>query len=105
MGNAHLKGLFMTETTTESLRVVAFREGDQWVAQCLEYDIQAQGSSFQCATRRLRGAVTSEMRYTHDKFGAPFEGIDPAPELYHDLFNSADQPMQADDNVEMRIAA
>lgn len=94
----------MGTTTTEALRVVAFREGETWVAQCLEYDIQAQGSSFQCATRRLRGAVASEARFTHEKHGTAFHGIDPAPAMYVDLFESAEQPMQAD-NVEMRIAA
>ena len=94
----------MGTTTTEALRVVAFREGETWVAQCLEYDIQAQGSTFQCATRRLRGAVSSEARYTTDKHGEPFKGIDAAPSMYVDLFESAEQPMHAD-NVEMRIAA
>lgn len=94
----------MGTTTTEALRVVAFREGETWVAQCLEYDIQAQGSSFQCANRRLRAAVASEAKYTSEEHGTPFEGIDPAPKMYVDLFESAEQPMHAE-NVEMRIAA
>ena len=94
----------MGSITSEALRVIVFCEGDTWVAQCLEYDIQAQGSSFQCATRRLRSAVASEARYTTDKYGEAFKGLDPAPSTYVDLFESAAQPLHSD-NVEMRIAA
>lgn len=94
----------MTTTTSESIRVVAFREGDMWVAQCLEHDISAQGCDFQTAMRRLTATVNCESQYTLKNHGAEFATIDPAPEVFFAMFDAAGDSLRAD-NMEYKIAA
>ena len=94
----------MTTTTTESIRVIAFREGDTWVAQCLEHDISAQGHDFQTVVRRLTATVNCESQYTIKKHGVEFATIDPAPRTFFDMFDAAGESLRSD-NMEYKIAA
>jgi hypothetical protein len=94
----------MATTNTDVIRVVAFREGDVWVAQCLEHDISAQGATFQDAMRRLTATVNVECEFTLEKHGKEFANIDPAPEKFKRMFEAAEQSLQSE-NMEWRIAA
>lgn len=71
-----------------TLRIVAFKEGDAWAAQCLEYDIAAQGPTPEVVMRRMNNALCREAEYTHEHNGAPFKGIDPAPEFFVALYEN-----------------
>lgn len=73
----------MTEIT---LRVVVFKDDDLWVAQCLEYDIGAQANDLDTLTDRLDAVVQAEFNESVDRGGAPFEGIEPAPERFHTMW-------------------
>ena len=94
----------MTTCEHDTIRVIAYREADAWVAQCIEYDICAHGDDFDTAMRRLTGTVNAECRHTMEKHGKVFEGIDPAPAIYADWFDAAHQTLHTD-NMELRIAA
>lgn len=94
----------MATTNTDTIRVVAYRDGDAWVAQCLEYDIFAQGADFQSAMRRLTATVNLECKHTLAATGTAFGGIDPAPSIFETMFGAAQQSLMAD-NYELRIAA
>ena len=94
----------MSETCHESMRVIVYRECEAWVAQVLEHDISAQGVDFQSAIRRLTATVNAECRHTVQKHGREFEGIDPAPAIFEQMWNDVEQSLQAD-NLEFRIAA
>lgn len=94
----------MATTNTNMIRVIAFREDDVWIAQCLEHDISSQGATFQDAMRRLTAAVNAECEYTREKHGEPFANIDAAPEKFERMFDEVQQSLQAD-NMEWRIAA
>lgn len=63
----------------DQLRVVIFRDGDAWAAQCLEYDIGAQGSSVREVQDRLLVAIHAERDFTESQHGEAFKGISPAP--------------------------
>jgi hypothetical protein len=65
-----------------SIRVIAYRDGDSWVAQCLEYDISAQGSDFDTAMQRLEIVVNAQCEYSQREFGQAFARIDPAPQAF-----------------------
>lgn len=65
-----------------SIRVIAYRDGDSWVAQCLEYDISAQGSDFDTAMQRLEIVVNAQCEYTQREYGQAFARIDPAPQAF-----------------------
>ena len=41
----------------QKVHVVLWREGDQWVAWCLEYDVASQGDSEQHAMAMIQEAV------------------------------------------------
>jgi hypothetical protein len=101
---ANLKGNVMATTNTDSIRVIAYREGGVWVAQCIEHDIAAQGADFQTAMRRLTATVNAECEHTLEKHGQRFANIDPAPKKFEHMFDAAEQSLQAR-NMEWRIAA
>ncbi|MEA3030282.1 MAG: hypothetical protein QOG13_1607 [Sphingomonadales bacterium] len=94
----------MATTNSSVIRAIAFREGEAWVAQCIDHDISSQGKTFPDAMRRLTAAVNAECEYTLEKHGEEFAGIDPAPEKFEQMFIDAEQSLQAD-NMEWRIAA
>lgn len=95
----------MTTTTTETIRVIAFREADAWVAQCLEHDISAQGSDFPTCMRRLTATLNAESAYTMKEHGEEFATIDPAPKTFFDMFEDAMGESLRADNMEWKIAA
>jgi hypothetical protein len=69
------------------IRVLLAREGDQWVAQCLEYDIGAQARNLDELRERLMVALVLERQESLRRHGRAFAGIDPAPQFYHDLWD------------------
>ncbi len=74
--------------TNEALRVVVFRDGEHWVAQCLEYDIGAQAADIETLQSRFRVVLLAELSASLEANGKPFAGIDPAPEFFHNLWES-----------------
>lgn len=96
----------------EALRVLLIKEDDTWSAQCLEYDIGAQGDTIEKVTRRFKAVLDAERELSEEETGAPFGGIAPAPDLYHKMWDSADSSLEpespyADNNtgIKMAIAA
>ncbi len=98
------------------IRVIAFREGGGWVAQCLEYDIGAQAPDLDTLQSRFSMAIMAELQTSAERGVAPLEGIDPAPEHFHRMwdrrsgeFTPAHPPAIQDDSkipqVQMALAA
>lgn len=56
-----------------------------WVAQCIEYDIAAQGATDLEAIVELLALI---LRYTKEREGG-LEGLPPAPDIYRDQFEAA----------------
>lgn len=88
----------------KSVRVVAFREDDAWIAQCVEYDICTQGRDLAQAQRRMVVALRQEARITREKNGEEFKGIDPAPDYFAAMYDAADGA-QLQGDMGFRIAA
>lgn len=72
----------------KTVRVIVFREGDQYVAQCLEYDIATQARSLEGLIDRLELTLDAEFAHCHETGQEPHEVIAPAPNYYHDLWES-----------------
>jgi hypothetical protein len=72
------------------LKVLFFKEGDQWVAQCLEHDVAAQGENLRECMRAfgsaLRGRVIAAAEGMIDH---PFRDIPPAPPQYWVRYDEA----------------
>ncbi len=79
----------MTETMTHTinLRVLMFRDGGLWVAQCLEYDIGAQASDLDTLHDHFTSVVDAEVKESMERHGKPLVGIDPAPERFHKMWD------------------
>ncbi len=70
------------------IRAIIFREGDLWVAQCVEYDIGAQGRTLPEVTKRLELTVELELEESIRRHGAPFRGVPAAPSSVGDMWES-----------------
>lgn len=72
--------------TGKVIRVVIFKEGDLFIAQGLEVDICAQGSSPEDAGRKFGIALNAEAQEARDKGLSLFEMIGPAPAVFEALY-------------------
>lgn len=68
------------------VRAVIFRDGGAWVAQCLEHDIGAQAPDLDALQFRFSVALNAELHESMERNGAPFAGIDPAPQEFHEMW-------------------
>jgi hypothetical protein len=71
---------------TVSMRVIVFKDDGQWVAQCLEHDIGAQGPDVDTLMTRLEVVLNAECKASLDKGEEPFKGIDPAPARFQQMW-------------------
>jgi hypothetical protein len=80
----------MSPQTTLSLTVLLFQESEWWVAQCLEYDIAAQGKTVSevknSFIKTFAGQIVLDVRNNC----RPLEGIGRAPKYYWDLVDKAE---------------
>ncbi len=74
----------MAEAT--QIRVVTFKEGDVWVAQCLEYDIAAHAPDLDTLHARLLITIDADRQESIKRHGKPFAGIDPATRHFHEMW-------------------
>jgi len=70
----------------DSIRVLLSKEGELWVAQCLECDIGAQALNLGELRKRILIAIRAERDESLRRHGKPFGGIGPAPRHFHDLW-------------------
>ena len=63
---------------------------DVWVAQCLEYDIVAEGDSIAHARENLAVTLFAHTDSDEREGRNPFAGMDKAPEGYHKMFQDGD---------------
>lgn len=95
----------MTTEALRKLRIVAYTDGEGWVAQCLEHDISAQAPDLQALVRRMHDAINAEAEYTAEKHGEAFAGIEPAPDYFEAMFNSVAEEAALKTDMDFRIAA
>lgn len=79
----------MMQEKTLEIRVLVLREGDSYVAQCLEFDIAAQGKTIPEVNRAFELTLKGQVALDLQKGKRPFEGIPRAPERYWEIFEKA----------------
>lgn len=82
-------------STQQFARVIVFKDGDQFVAQCLEFDICAHAKDEETLLKRFAAVFAFERNLSIERNGAPFAGIDPAPEEFHKLWNDLEKTDEA----------
>ena len=76
------------------LSVVVFKENKGYVAQCLEFDIAAQGTTEKKAMESIVKIISGQIKLDVKYGKEPFAGIERAPERYWDLFIKKAKPVQ-----------
>jgi len=71
------------------LSVLLIKEEDKWVAQCLDYDIAAQGETLDAARSRFARTFVGQVMVDLHHHQEPLEGIKPAPRKYWAMFRKA----------------
>ena len=78
-----------TKLGSVDVHAVAFREGDWWSAQCLEYDIAVQAKSVADLQGEIERVLTAYVVRARKEKRSPFEGLPPAPEKYREMYKRA----------------
>jgi hypothetical protein len=63
-------------TKMSSVRIIAFKEDDIWVAQCLEHDVSVQAADLDTLKGRMEVALRAE---------SPLKDLPQAPAHFFDL--------------------
>jgi len=64
------------------IRVLVTKQGEQWLAQGLDHDLAAQGSSDQLAIRSFIRILRARLRLDYQNGRTPLQGIPQAPEHF-----------------------
>ena len=70
------------------LNVLFIKEDNIWVAQCLQYDIAAQGQTIADTQRAFEYALAAEVSYLSKK-GQSLDAIPAAPKFYWEMYTHA----------------
>jgi hypothetical protein len=94
---------------------VLFREGEWWVAQCLEYDIATQARRLEDLPQELHRLLTNQILASLEAGIEPFQGFSRAPRRFWEMYERAKSRVEsvahqehgrvASPEVEARIAA
>ena len=68
-----------------NLSVLLLKEGKSWVAQCLEFDITAQGKTPKDAKKTFENTLLGQFILDVEQGKKPLEGIPQTPKIYFDL--------------------
>jgi hypothetical protein len=79
----------MSQSNTLLVRVLFLHEGDSYVAQCLEYDIAAQGKTLPEVKLAFERTLVGQMMLDMKQGRKPLEGIGEAPRVYFEKFERA----------------
>lgn len=75
----------------KQLSILLFKEGTQWVAQCLELDVAAQGDSLEDAKDHLLLTLSAEAFADIERGEEPWSSLKQAPSEFYGRFNQAKQ--------------
>lgn len=80
-----------------TIRIVTFKEGEIWVAQCLEHDVCAQAADLDTVRGRIEMALQAE---------SPLDNLPQAPAHFFELWDrkSGFQKVGKSDGVEYEMA-
>ena len=81
----------MAQQATFSVSVLLRYEDCGWAAQCLEYDISAQGKTIQEAKAAMEKAFVSQIMVDVTNGNAPLADVPQAPPEYWALFEKAER--------------
>lgn len=69
-----------------NIRILVFKDGDIYVAQCLEVDIAACAETVNQLRLDIAGTIEAYRQETIERHGVPFQGLEPGPQEFHDMW-------------------
>jgi hypothetical protein len=72
------------------INAIAFKEGNAWVVQGIDYDIVAHAYDVLSAPQAFMRAVLENLVITEHRGRTPFEGIKPAPDRFRSMYEEAE---------------
>lgn len=67
------------------------RDGDLWAAQCIDYDIAAQGRSIREAKMAFEKTIIGQILFDITRHKQPLADFRPAPESYREKFEAGER--------------
>jgi hypothetical protein len=77
--------------TVSSIRAVAVYDGEQWSAQCLDYDLAAQARTPEGLCDEIVRAIAVHVAASSQLGCVPFEGFKPAPRRFWELYENGER--------------
>jgi hypothetical protein len=71
------------------MNVIAYQEGDVWIAQGIEVDIVARANTLDALQSAFARAVERTILVSQHLHGSPFAGIGKAPDKFRAMFDQA----------------
>jgi len=81
----------MGQQQSFSISILLRQEGKVWAAQCLEYDIAAQGETIPLAKYAIEKAFVGQVIVDLSTGNQPLADIPPAPRVYWQEFESGER--------------
>lgn len=75
------------------LNLLLIKEDQVWIAQCLQYDITAQGNTIKKAISEFHKVLAFEIAYSIQLQKPALDGIPSAPQYYWKLYEEAGVPI------------
>ena len=82
-----------SEVSDIELKIILFQGKESWVAQCLDYDVAAQGRTVVDALEEFERVFVYQLILYLDVGKDPLEELQKAPEYYWRVFQSAEKLM------------
>ncbi len=86
----------MKKQSEIKVQVLLFKEGQTWVAQCLEHDLAAQGQTLKQAKESLNQVFITQVVLDLDAKREPFSAVQRAPQFYWDRLREIKHKKQQD---------
>ena len=83
----------LMEPRQVAVRVVVFQEDERVCAQCLEYDIAAQGQTLDDCLYQLGRLIVGHIAISTEKGFEPFRGLKRAPQRFWEWFERSRIPL------------
>ena len=71
------------------MNAVAFNEGNVWIVQGIEYNLAAVARSVQDIPKAFANLLIERLHVAEHLGVQPFQGIAPAPQRFHQMFDEA----------------
>ncbi len=84
----------MNSKSNIDLNILLIKENNVWVAQCIDYDINAQGDTIPESINLLIETVAMRLAYDIENGIEPLSKVVPAPIMYYDLYNNEAIPLE-----------